>query len=195
MLLLSHFLLLSFQCSPSWRRDRKRRVRQSRAVDLQNRRKHFRCSDTLYTQGLAEVKQWSAISRVSLTCLRCYWLSVKSSRHNKTNVPFLLLTFQSLVSPCTISKHQTKMAARATSIWQGQMLAAILMIVIHHTPRLEWLLTWQLNWRWSAVLIFTCLRLFWNVLTLWYNLLFSHSNNFWMDLRVWNTQTKISLYK
>lgn len=93
MLLLSHFLLLSFQCSPSWRRDRKRRVRQSRAVDLQNRRKHFRCSDTLYTQGLAEVKQWSAINGVSLTCLRRYWLSVKSSRHNKTSVAFLLLTF------------------------------------------------------------------------------------------------------
>lgn len=159
MLLLSHFLLLSFQCSPSWRWDRKRRVRQSRAVDLQNRRKHFRCSDTLYTQGLAEVKQWSAISWVSLTCLRRYWLSVKASRHNKTNVAFYCWPFHSLVSLCTISMHQTKMAARATSIWQGQMLAAILMIIIHHTPRLERLLTWQLYWRWSAVLIFMCLRL------------------------------------
>ncbi len=75
--------------------DRKRRVRQSRAVYLQNWRKHFRCSDTLYTQGLAEVKQWSAISWVSLTCLRRYWLSVKALRHNKTNVAFYCWPFQS----------------------------------------------------------------------------------------------------
>lgn len=113
---------------------------------------HFRCSDTHYTQGLVEVKRWPALRGLSFTCLRRYWLSIKASRHNKTNVAFFnCWPFQSLVR---ISIHQPKAAARATGIWRGQMLAAILMTVIHHTQRLKHLLTWQLNWRWSVFLIF-----------------------------------------
>lgn len=138
--------------------------------------KHSRHADRLYTCGFARVKQQLVLWGVSsLYWLQC--LSASGARHK----PFLLLTsaqsgqpLQSINSPaknsCEGHGHFHSLVARFTTINKH---------FIH----------WGIGIYWTLSFIWNTLQVLrWNLLTLWYNRLFSHSNNFWMDLRVCYTE-------
>lgn len=166
MLLLSHFLLLSFQCSPSWWG-----IKNERLLDTGGSCQSIPKHTDSHFQAL----------RVQISTSADYSTVWQPLGQDTTFFFFLLLTSALSAQPLyPISRSANRRL-------QGSSSLNVSSCIVFHITEAKRFLYYGLVTDFVCVCVcYGCYILF----TLWYKRLFSHSNNFWMDLLVCKKKKK-----